>query len=557
VVEEPDRDVATTEIHGNTFHGSMPTHTGGGVQHNYFTASPERRRDVLAGLPPEPAGFVGRGEQVAELLGLLDPTGAGGAVLVCAVGGLAGIGKSTLAIHVARRAVEAGWFHGGVWLNLRGFDPQAAPVQVTGAVPELLRALGWDGDLPSSVPEQVQLYHSVLAELARRGLRVLLVLDNVADIEQVAELLPRDQTHRAVVTSRVILASLDARMLDLDVLCAEDAVALLATALRDAHPQDPRAEDEAALTGLAAVCGRLPLALQIAAALLKASPKRPVTALTGQLTDEKQRLARLKFPDSALRPGVRAALHLSYERLPESQQRILRQLSVDPGPDVATATLAALAGLSATEAEDELYALDRTRLITCGEHERWSMHDLVRLYARELLEADPEERAQAGGRLLDYYLATSRAADQHMTVLSGRTVSETFAGRGEALAWLDANRENLVAAVRLAADSGHLDIAMRLPTVLSEYFSWRRVFPEWIETQTAAVNAARTLDDRHWEGVALNNLGLALQDVRRFLEAIDAHGKAADIFRETGDQAREDDALNNIRVAQNNMAQPD
>jgi tetratricopeptide (TPR) repeat protein len=555
--DEPDSDVATTEIHDNTFNGPTPTHTGGGDQHNYFTASPERRRDVLAGLPPEPAGFVGRGEQVAELLELLDPRGAGGAVLVCAVGGLAGIGKSALAIHVARRAVEAGWFHGGVWLNLRGFDPQAAPVQATGAVPELLRARGWDGDLPSSLPEQVQLYHSVLAELARRGLRVLLMLDNVADVEQVAELLPRDQTHRAVVTSRMTLASLGARMLDLDVLSVDDAVALLATALRDAHPHDLRAEDEVALTGLATVCGRLPLALQIAAALLKASPKRPVASLTERLTDEKQRLERLRFPDSALRPGVRAALHLSYERLPESQQRILRQLSVDPGPDIATATLAALAELSVAEAEEELYALDRARLIACGEHERWSMHDLVRLYARELLEADPEEHAQAGERLLDYYLATADAANEHMTALPGQPVPKAFAGRGDALAWFDANRENLVGAVHQAVDGRNLDIAMRLPVALAEYFSWRRLFPEWIETQTVAVDAARTLNDRFGEGITLNNLGIALLETRRFQEAIDAHQQAADIFRETGDQYREDDALNQLRDARNEMANPD
>jgi tetratricopeptide (TPR) repeat protein len=546
-------DKASSEIHDNTFNGPTPTHTGVGDQHNHFAASPQRRRDVLAGLPPEPAGFVGRGEQIAELLELLDQGSAGGAVLVCAVGGLAGIGKSALAIHAARRAVEAGWFQGGVWLNLRGFDPQAAPVQVASAVPELLRALGWDGDLPSSPPEQVQLYHTVLAGLARQGRRVLLVLDNVADVEQVAGLLPRDQTHRAVVTSRMVLSSLGARMLDLDVLSTEDSVALLATALRDAHPQDLRADDEAALTGLDAVCGGLPLALQIAAALLKASPKRSVASLTGQLTDEKQRLERLKFPDSALRPGVRAALQLSYERLPESQQRILRQLSVDPGPDIATATLAALAGLSVAEAEDELYALEWARLIACDEHERWTMHDLVRLYARDLLESTPEEYTQARERLLDYYLATSRAANEHMIAVPRRLVSEMFAGRGDALAWFDANRGNLVGAVHLAAASEHLDIAMRLPTVLAEYFLWRRLFPEWIETQTASVAAARTLNVRHGEGTALNNLGIALAEVRRFQEAIDAHQRVASIFREMGDRRSEGMALNNLGLALRNV----
>jgi hypothetical protein len=126
--------------------------------------------------------------------------------LVCAVGGLAGIGKSALAIHGARRAVAEGWLHGGVWVNLRGFDVQAAPVAAASAVSGLIRALGWDDDLPASPAEQFELYHTVLAGLAKRQQRVLVVLDNVADVMQVEDLLPRNEMHRVVVTYRSALS---------------------------------------------------------------------------------------------------------------------------------------------------------------------------------------------------------------------------------------------------------------------------------------------------------------------------------------------------------------
>ena len=550
---EPASRAVGGEVHDNEFHGPSPIQTGTGDQNNTFNnfavAAPERRRDILAGLPPEPAGFVGRGTEVDQLLEVLRPGSSDGAVLVCAVGGLAGIGKSALAIHAARRAVAEGWFHGGLWMNLRGFDAQASPVAAAGAVPGLLRALGWDDDLPASAPEQFALYHTVLTGLAQQGQRVLVVLDNVADVMQIDELLPRHEVHRVVVTSRAALSSLDARMLDLDVLGAADAVALLAKALRDAHPDDSRTADQSALAALAEMCGRLPLALQIAAALLKASPKRPVASLTRRLADERARLETLQFPDSALRPGVRAALHLSYERLSEPVQWILRLLSIDPGPDIATATIAALTDLSGDQAQEQLYVLERARLIACDEHERWSTHDLVRLYARELLEAHPEEHAWALDRLLAYYLATAAAADDHMNALPGRPVSEAFSGRSQALAWFDANRANLIAAVHLAADSGHREATMYLPSVLVSYFQWRRLFVEWIQTHTAAVGAARTLKDRVGEGMVLNNLGLALREVRRFEEAIDAHQQAAAIFRETGNRHREGMVLNNLGLA--------
>ena len=541
---------ASTEIRDNEFQGPAPTHTGSGLQNNYFTTvSAERRERVLAGLPPEPAGFVGRSAQVDEALEVLRPGSGADAVVVCAVGGLAGVGKSALAIHAARRAVAEGYFHDGVWLNLRGFDLHAAPLEPAGAVPVLLRALGWDADVPAGIDEQLALYHAVLAGLAKQSQRVLVVLDNVVDTMQIDGLLTGHQMHRVMVTSRTSLASLGARMVDLDVLDAAEAVALLATALRDARPNDPRANDGQALGEVAAACGRLPLALQIAAALLKASPNRPVDSLARQLADERARLETLRFPDSTLRPGIRAALHLSYNRLTGREARMLRLLSIDPGPNIAAAAAAALAGVPGHQAEGSLYALEVAHLVACDEHGRWSMHDLVRLYARDLLKAEPAERAAARDRLFGYYMETADAADDHLRALPGQPAVRAFAGRLAALEWLDANRANLVATVQLAARSERLDIAMRLPPLLAVYFEWRRLIPEWIESHTVAVAAARTLGNRRGEGTALNNLGLALQEVRRFDEAIDAQQRAAAISREAGDRRGEGMALNNLGTA--------
>jgi tetratricopeptide (TPR) repeat protein len=205
--------------------------------------------------------------------------------------------------------------------------------------------------------------------------------------------------------------------------------------------------------------------------------------------------------------------------------------------------------VSDDQAQEQLYALERARLIACDEHERWSMHDLVRLYARELLEADPEEHTQALDRLSAWYLVAARAANDQLKALPGRVAPGAFSGRSQALEWFDANRANLIAAVHLAADSGRLETALRLPSALTAYFEWRQLFPEWIQTHTVAVGAARTLKHRAGEGTMLNNLGSALREVRRFGEAIDAHQQAADIYRESGDRHSEAMALNNLGLA--------
>jgi tetratricopeptide (TPR) repeat protein len=505
---------------------------------------------ALAQLPAPVTGFTGRDEELAVLAGLLDPARTAGPVVVSAVAGLAGVGKTTLAVEAGHAAQGRGWFGGGVlFIDLHGYDE--APVEPNQALDALLRALGVPAEhIPPTVEERAGLYRSVLAQI---GDPVLVIADNASSEAQVKPLLPGTRLHKVLVTSRHSLAGLAARLVDVTVLDEEAGVELLDGALRAARPEDDRITDDPdTAERLAGLCGGLPLALQIAAAVLKADPALSATELADELATESRRLQRLRYEDGsgAAAPSVAAAFELSYRRLADEAARVFRLLSVNPGLDVSTVAAAALTGLPDSQARTVLASLARAHLAEAapGSGGRWRMHDLLRLYARQLSDAhaDTDEREQARDRLLNYYMRVAAAADDHLGALPGSLVPEDFTGQADALAWLDAERPNLVAAVRMAADSGRDEVAIDLAYALAQYFRWRRHFDDLMATATISLKAANRLSNRHDEGGALNNLGNALREVRRFEEAIRAHGDAATIFRETGDQDNEGGALNNL-----------
>jgi tetratricopeptide (TPR) repeat protein len=521
-----------------------------GDQHVYPTGSGPAPR-ALAALPAAPGRLVGRDDEILDLLDLLDPRRPGAAV--CAVAGLAGVGKTALALHVAHEAaVVRGWFPGGqLFVDLRGYDPDEQ-VTVGQALGAWLRALAVrDGDLPPTEPEQAGLYQSELARLAEAGKPVLLVADNASTAAQVEALIPARSEHRLLVTSRDILASIPARLIDLDVLAAPAAADLIARVLTSARPSDRRVLDEAAaLQQVAELCGRLPLALQITAEILKADPGLPAAAMAAELQDPPVRLAALSREDGTGRTrAVRAAFEASYRRLAAEQARLFRLLSLNPGPDTATEAAAALAGAPAGQVRPLLAALAAASLATeqpLGGN-RWRMHDLIRLYATELARDDQSEAAL--DRLLEHYLDTADAADDHLRALPSQAVPERFDGRTDALAWLDAERPTLVAAVTLAAASGRADTAVSLASCLAVFLDWRRHFDDMITTGQAAVDSAHQAGDRDGEATALTNLGGALQKVRRFDEAITADQQAAALFTELGDRHGEGIALGNLGSA--------
>ncbi|MFE6918454.1 tetratricopeptide repeat protein, partial [Streptomyces rubiginosohelvolus] len=366
---------------------------------------PPQTTSALYGLPPVSSAFTGREEQVEELLG----TVAGGrpqqAVLVAAVAGLAGIGKTELVVQTASRALkQPGWFPGGVlFVDMFGYDQERwlAPERALGG---LLRALGvQNAQIPSDLQDLSRLYRSALAALAQAGSRVLVVIDNASSADQVRPLLPTDGITAALVTSRDTL-DLDARLYDLGTLSESASVDLLNRVLREARgPGDTRVHDEPEeAAALAQLCGGLPLALRIAASLLIDYPTRPLSSVTRALSVEQSRLHRLRRKDRA----VRAAFELSYRRLPSAHQRLFRLLSLNRGPDISTAAALHLSDLDDYGTEELLQDLARCHLIEPGiTWGRWRLHDLVRLYASELgsQQANVDRRDAVQDRLHRHY----------------------------------------------------------------------------------------------------------------------------------------------------------
>ncbi|MFD4415124.1 ATP-binding protein [Streptomyces sp. NPDC058476] len=513
---------------------------------------------ALNGLPAAPTDLVGRQDQVQELLDLLDPTQRrASTATISVVVGLAGIGKTALALHVAHEAVARGWFPGGaLFVPLRGYDP-VGPVRADQALGSLLRALGVrDTDLPSTSEGQAALYRSELAHRATRGERILVMADDAATTAQVQLLIPAGPVHRVLVTSRDMLVSptFPARLTRVDELALKDAIAMTIAALLRARPYDPRAGREPdALAQVAVHCGRLPLALQIVAALLTADPGLPIATLASDLADTRTRLEALQYDDNEQSLAVRAAFDLSYRRLRPQQARLFRLLSANPGPDLATDGAAALICQSVRQTRGILSALTQASLLNeqpTGS-DRWRMHDLIRLYSAELgiRSAGKDRRGKAVDRLLDHYCATADAATDHYKWSQGQTAAPRFTDRHNAVAWLVHERPNLVSATSLAAATGRPRTVLVLASCLARFLNERRHFDDAIAIGRSAVTAAQQIRDRYNEGHALNSLSRSLLEVRRIEEAVATSRQAIDIYRDLKDREDEGIALKNLGSA--------
>ncbi|MFI1398030.1 ATP-binding protein [Streptomyces sp. NPDC020681] len=506
-----------------------------GDQYNFLTAGTGPVPQATAALPAGPAHLVGRTGEAEQLLELLDPAGQGpsAAVVVFAVSGLAGIGKTALALHVAHEAVVRNWYPGGVlFVNLRGYDPEG---QVTGgqALAALLRALGVrEEDLPSTTDEQAAVYRSELARMADQGRRVLVVADNASTAAQVSALIPARREHRLLVTSRDILAALPARQLGLDELAPDPARELIGTSLTRARPDDTRPARECeALEEVVRHCGRLPLALEIAAARLTGDPGFSLAELASELADTRGRLEHLRYDDGGHSLAVRAAFEGSYRRLDPEQALLFRLLSLNPGPDVSTDSAGALIG---RPARGLLAGLARTALLSeqpVGGG-RWRMHDLIRLYAAELAEGDSAQaRAKAVDRLLEHYSTTFEAASALLADLPQERNGRRFGSRSEALGWIRSERANLTAAA-LTFSGSHPDVVVRIAFELGfRLFQWR-----YFDDGTAVTEAALAVVDGH--GTASDRgglhtiLGMAHFGAGRRAEAVVATQESIRIYRE-------------------------
>ncbi|MEV6498315.1 tetratricopeptide repeat protein [Streptomyces prunicolor] len=510
---------------------------------------------ALDALPSKAAGFTGRRSELGQLLGTFDPsaTAAPEAVLVAAVSGLGGIGKTALAVEAAHAACERGWFPGGVlFVNLHGYDDDL--VMAEQALEALLRALGVEPEhIPPGADARAALYRSALAERERGA--VLILADNASSAEQVRPLLPGGTWHRLLVTSRNRLPQLGALLLPLGELSGEEAYDLLDRALRIADPADRRVADaREAVSELASRCGHLPLALQIAAALLALDRGKPVAELVVELTEFSDRLAYLDDGERS----VRAAFDLSYRRLPPEQARLLRLLALAPGPDASNEVVAALVG-TATPPIQALNALARAHLVERESgRRRWRLHDLVRAYGVGVVAEDAglvAEGETARERVLDFYYGWADAADGWLRRLPGMPIPGRFGDRAEALGWLDSERAGLVAAVGWAEWERFVDTALRLAALLAEYLDWRRYFDDWVTVGRVALEAARRFGNRMDEAIAWSNLGIALQGAGRVQEVVEAHTRARDLFRAVGDREDETIAWNNLGIALREVGQ--
>ena len=531
-------------------------------------AGPEHIWAAPAQLPGDVDAFTGRAGELAALDKLAAMIGAprgashadtAPAATVICVSGTAGVGKTALAVHWARR-VRAAFPDGQLYVNLRGYDP-GQPVSGQDALAGFLRALGVPGrDIPRDVDERAAAYRTLLD-----GRRILVLLDNASAVEQVRPLLPGSPSSLVLVTSRDSLPGLVARhgaqRLDLDRLPQQDAVALLRALIGD------RAETQPDATAtLARRCARLPLALRIAAELAAASPAMTVARLAGELADEQRRLDLL---DAGGDPGsaIRGVFSWSYGRLPEDSARAFRLLGLGPGPDIDACAAAALTGTTPAQASRMLELLARTHLIHRTRSGRYGLHDLLRAYAAGLAAVGDAagERRAALTRLFDYYLAAAAAAmdtlipaERHLRprvdgagqpapVLAGLALAGP-ADPAAARAWLDAERAVLVAVSTYAEAGAWPAHAIGLAVTLYRYLETGGHYPDAITIHSAARQAARRTGDRAAEATALTNLGIIDWRQGRYRQAAGHHRLALKVSQEIGDRSGEASALNNLGV---------
>lgn len=514
-------------------------------------------RAVPRQLPPSVRAFTGRAAEMAALTGFLDEAGgAGPPVVISAIDGTAGVGKTALAVEWAHRVADR-FPDGQLYVNLRGYDARRA-VPATEALAGFLRALGVPGeDIPAEAGERAARYRSLLA-----GHRVLVVLDNAGSAEQVRPLLPGTPGCAVVVTSRDALAGLvardGARRMDLDLLPAGEAVGLLRTLIGGRVDADPHA---AAV--LAGQCCHLPLALRVAAELAASRPAVPLADLASELADCQRRLDLLDAGGDR-RTAVRAVFSWSYRRLDPPAGTAFRRLSLHPGSEIDRYAVAALAGTTAEQSGRLLDRLARAHLIHPAGPERYGLHDLLRAYARNLAgryDAQQEQDA-ALSRLFDHYVYAADAAmdalypaERHLRLGAPppAVCLPPMPGPVAARAWLDVQRASLVAVCAHMAGQQWPSHAIRLAATLHRYLQTGGHHVEAAAIHGHAYRAARRTGDRRGEADALSNLAVLDWQQGRYQQAGRRGRRSLALFREMGHANGQASELNNLGLVESSQ----
>ena len=490
-------------------------------------------------LPAGVAHFAGRTDELKALTGVLDAAAGGATVVISAIGGTAGVGKTALAVHWAHQVSE--WFPDGqLYVNLHGFGPSGTPVTPADAVRRFLDALGVPAaQIPPSPEAQQGLYRSLLA-----GRRMLIVADNARDAAQVRPLLPGGEGCLVLVTSRSQLTSLvaaeGAHPLTLDVLTPADALSLLERRL---GPERAAAEPQAAAE-LAGLCAHLPLALAIAAARAATRPGLPLAALAAELRDA-GRLDALDTGDAAA--SVRAVFSWSYRQLPQPAARMFRLLGLHPGPDITAPAAASLAAIPAHQARQALARLTRASLLAEHVPGRYAFHDLLRAYAAEQARhtGGQADRDAAAGRAFDHYLHTASSAARLLNparepvVLApprpGAAPGQP-ADHRQALAWFEAEHQVLLAATALAAGSGSDVHAWQLPWAVAPFLHARGHWREWAMTQRTALAVATRLGDTAAQAICSRLLAMACTNLGDHDQALGHYASSLTLYQRLGNR---------------------
>ena len=490
-------------------------------------------------LPADTRAFTGRAQELDQLLALTQEAarGAGaGMVVISAIDGMAGIGKSALAIHTAHRMRED-FPDGQLFVDLHGHTPGLPPLAAGDALDWFLRSLGVPPQLiPQDLDKRSAFYRDRLA-----GTRTLIVLDNAASTAQVRPLLPGTPGCLVVVTSRRRLTGLDdAHTVALDVLLDPEAVTLLHSIagpgrIPEGHP---------AVGELIALCGHMPLAVRITAARLRHHRALRIEDVVEQLRDEHSRLDYLQDEDR----NLGAAFESSYTALPAAEQLLFRRLALVPGPDLDAHAAAELLGTDRRSAVRLLESLLDHNLLTQHTAGRYRFHDLVRLYSRELGERDPEEekeRSLALDRLLDHYRYAADTADRHVARHTRPGPSAPAPGppatapalpdQARALAWMRAERDNLLACVALAAELRRPATAVALTEALAGFLHQEGPWEQAAVLHRTAADTAHRLGDRVGEAGQLFHLGRIRLAAGDTPAAIELYGQALAIYQERGE----------------------
>ena len=505
---------------------------------------------VQDSLPQDLAAFTGRTTEVDRLRRALRPGRADSATVVAAIAGMAGVGKTQLAVHAGHLLARDKPFERVLFVNLRGFhsDPAQPPADPGAVLDGFLRLLGVPGhQIPHGLDARAEIYRDRLA-----GIRALVVLDNAASGEQVRPLLPGTAGCPVLITSRRRLTRLrPALHVTVDVFTAEEAQAFLdeATSPASAGP------DRQAAARIARRCGYLPLALGLLTGHIRGMPGWTLTDHADRLDERHHH----RLPDA----GVESAFDLSYRHLPADRQRLLRLSALHPAQDFDVHAAAALAGGDLLSTQSHLDQLCRDHLLQQPAQGRFTFHDLVRAYAagRAGDSDPPPARRAALTRLFDYYLGTTAAAmnalhpaeaDRRPTIPPPTTPAPALPDLETARGWLDSERPALIAVAAHTATQGWPTHTIRLSTVLFRYLDGGH-YADAVTVHRHAHDVARQVGDLSEQAWALYSLGAVDLQTSRYEPAAGHLTEALILFRQTGDRGGQARVLGNLGIVEQRL----